>query len=256
MKSKLIRTSAGFAAGILLATNAGAALVDLGPGSFTAQASVIDFSEWGLGTVNPSITVSTASLGSVTVSTAGSFVGQTVTGGSVRTITCSPTAGPLTLNTASGAATVYTANDGAAGATSPTLSGDPIYNGPISVLFSTPVAAVGLKGGYFDALGATTIQAFDTKGNSLGSIVNSVLGFEFYGLADSTGAADISGISFYITGNEPYGFEIDNLTFGAASEVTGGVLPGVPDTGSTIALLLCSVLGLALVQRRVRVALC
>jgi len=254
MKSRLLKTSAGFAVGALLTVNASAALVDLGPGSFTPAAAEItyDTTEFPLGTVDPSITLPAGSLGNVTVSSAGAFVGQTVYAihSGVNSISGTPT-GPLTLNTAAGAATVYTANDGAPGATSPILSGDPIFNGPISILFSTPVAAVGLKGGYFDAVGSTEIQAFDVNGNSLGYIFNSALGFQFYGLADSNGTADIAGLSFYINGTEPAGFEIDDLTFGGAEVVN---LPSAPDTGSTVALLLGSVLGLALIQKRLSVA--
>ena len=220
-------------------TGAQAALVDLGPGSFTPAATVITFSEQALGTINPSYTLAAGSLGNVTVDFAASFVGQTITGGSVRTLTGSPT-GPLTL----GAGNTFITNDGAA-PTSPVLSGDPIFNGPISVLFSVPVAAVGLSGGFFDAIGGTTITAFDANGNTLGSITNTQTGIEFYGLADSGGAAVIKGISFYITGNEPAGFGIDNLTFGGAEVVVGRV----PDTGSTL-LLFSAVLGLFAAFRR------
>jgi hypothetical protein len=245
MRSKFLKTSAGVAVMALMAVKASAALIDLGPGSFTPAAAEITFDEFALGTVNPSITLAAGSLGNVTISTAGSFVGQTVFAihPGVNSISGNPT-GPLTLNTAAGAATVFTENDAAIGATSPVLSGSPTFNGPISVLFSTPVAAVGLKGGFFNAVGSTQIQAFDENGNSLGSIFNSTLGFEFYGLADSTGAADIAGISFYINGDEPAGFAIDNLTFGGKEVVI------IPETGSTMALLLGSVLGLAFLQKR------
>jgi len=226
------------------AINANATLVDLGPGSFVALAPTITFDEVALGTINPSITLSAGSLGNVTVSFAGSFVGQSIVGGFPSTISGTPT-GPLTLN---GGNTV-TVNDGAPGATSPVLSGSPTFNGPISVLFSTPVAAVGLKAGYFDAVGATTIQAFDSLGNVLGAIVNTVTGFEFYGLADSAGANVIAGISFYITGNEPAGFQIDNLTFGAA-DVIRDPLPGVPDGGSTSLMLIGAMGFLSLMRKR------
>lgn len=244
-----MKTTAGFAVGALFTMNASALLVDLGPGSFTPLAPVITFdtTEFALGTVNPSITLAAGTLGNVTVSTAGSFVGQTVVAihPGVNSISGTPT-GPLTLNTS---VTVSTVNDGAPGADSPVLSGSPIFNGPISVLFSTPVAAVGLKGGFFDAVGSTEIEAFDINGNSLGHIFNSVTGFEFYGLADSTGVADIAGLSFYVNGTEPAGFEIDNLTFGAAEQV---IIPGTPDFGSTVGLLGLALSGLALIRRRLQ----
>lgn len=207
-------------ASLFLVGNTQAALVDLGPGSFTPLATEIDFTG-DLGLVNPVYNFTgVPDLGDMTVSFGGHFVGQTATGSFPVTLSGAPT-GPLTLD--ANAPDTKVVNDGAPGATSPVLSGSPTFNGPISVLFSKPVAGVGLKGGYFDAIGATTIEAFDINGVSLGSITNTMLGFEFYGLADSTGAEVISGISFYITGSEPAGFQIDNLTFGAKGVIVNGV---------------------------------
>ena len=216
------RRAALMIAALGAATTADAQLVNLGPGSFTPLASVITFSEAGhpLGQTNPVYTfLAVPGLGDVTVSFAGAFVGQTVTGGFPATLTGSPT-GPLSLAPGT---TTNIVND-AAVSTAPVLSGAPLFNGPIAVLFSTPVAAVGLSGGFFNAIGGTTITAFDATGAALGSIVNSALGVEFYGLADASGANVISGIAFYITGPEPAGFGIDNLTFGAAE-----VVPELPD---------------------------
>lgn len=219
-------------------SSAQAVLVNAGAGSFTPAATVITFSEFAVGTVNPSYSLAAGSLGTVGVTFAGSFVGQTITGGSVKTLTGSPT-GPLTL----GAGDTFITTDGA-NPTSPVLSGTPLYNGPISVLFSVPVSAVGLSGGFFDAINSTSITAFDSNGAALGTITNSKTGIEFYGLADSSGAAVIKGISFYITGNEPAGFVIDNLTFGGAE-----VIRGVPDAGSTF-LFFSAVLGAMVAFRR------
>jgi hypothetical protein len=219
-----------------------AALVNLGPGSFTALAPVITF-DGMVGQTNPSITLAAGALGNVTVSFAGHFAGQTESGGFPSTLTDhTPDAGPLAL----GGGTTTVVTDSAPGATDPELSGGPyIYNGPISMIFSTPVAAVGLKGGYFDAIGATTIEAYGENGEVLGSIVNTALGFEFYGLADSTGGNVIKGISFFITGAEPAGFEIDNITFGAAD-----VVVNVPDSGATLALFGLALTSLVALRRR------
>ncbi len=226
--------------GTLANSQSYAALIDLGPGSFTPAAPVITFSEVALGTVNPVYNFTALpGLGNVTVSFGGFFNGQAATGGFPVTLSDTTPTGPLALNPL--APSTKTVNDGAS-TTSPVLSGTPTFNGPISVLFSVPVAGVGLKGGYFDALHSTTIEAYDANGNSLGSITNSVTGFEFYGLADSTGANVIKGISFYITGSEPAGFEIDNLTFGAA-DVIVPVNP-VPEPTAFI-LLAMGLLGVA-----------
>ena len=229
----------------LVARPSDAQLVNLGPGTFTPLAPSITFSEFAFGTVNPMYSFTgIPGLGNVTVSFAGSFLGQTVTAGFPRTITGLPT-GPLTLNTD---VETFITDDGA-NPTSPVLSGDPRFNGPVSVLFSTPVAGVGLTGGFFDAIGGTTIAAFSSTGAFLGSITNSQLGLEFYGLRTASGANEIAGISFYITGDEPAGFAIDNLTFGSVDQ-----LSPVPEP-ATILLLgtgLAALGGFTLRRRRAR----
>lgn len=238
MRTTVFAAGLAVAALALSAQDASAQLVNLGPGSFTPAASVITFSEpgYGLGTTDPVYTF----LGQ-TVSFGEFFTGQVVSGGSVRTLSDhTPTVGAaLTLN--QNGNTVI-AQDGA-NPTSPILSGTPLYNGPISMLFSAPVAAVGLSGGFFDAVGATTIEAYDSMGNVLGSITNSQTGVEFYGLFDA-GGSNIAGISFFITGNEPAGFAIDNVTFGDAS-----VVVGTPEPAS-LALFGLALAGIGMARRR------
>lgn len=192
-------------------------LVNLGPGAFTPVASVITFSEFSLGTVNPTYTFTgLPDIGDVTVTFEGHFAGQSTVGSFVVTLDDTTPNGPLTLDP--NAPDTFIVGDGS-NPTSPVLSGIPTFNGPISVLFSSNVAAVGLDAGFFNAVGGTSIEAFDRDGNSLGIITNSLLGIEFYGLATADGASRIAGISFYVTGDEPAGFAIDNLTFGGPRSV-------------------------------------
>ncbi len=237
---------AGMTVGLasLVATALPAQLVDLGPGSFSPLAPTITFSEYALGTINPSYHFAgVLGLGDVDVNFAGAFMGQTVTGGFPATLTGSPT-NPLTLD---GTTQSFITGD-AANPTSPILSGQPTFNGPIAILFSQPVAAVGLSGGFFNALGGTSIAAFGSNGAFLGSIVNTELGIQFYGLRTASGANDIAGVAFYITGDEPAGFGIDNVTFGSVRQ-----LQTVPEP-STVLLMASGIalLGMAGVVRRRR----
>jgi hypothetical protein len=231
-----------------LVGGAHAALIRIGPGDFTPLAPTITFSEVALGTVNPSYNLgvipSLDPVNPFTVNFEGYFVGQSDSGGFPNTLSDStPTSGvPLALDPA--APNTFTTNDGA-NPTSPVLSGIPQFNGVIAVLFSAPVAGVGLDGGYFDALNSTTIEAYGPLGQVLGSVTNASLGIEFFGLADSSLANTIQGISFYITGPEPAGFAIDNLTFGAADVID------TPEPG-TLLLITTGLLGLVGFRRKFR----
>ncbi len=230
--------------GLVYASSAFAALVRINASNFTPLASVITFSEFPGGTQNPSYSFTALpTLGDVTVNFGGNFLGQVVTGGFPVGLSDTTPSDPLTLDPA-GPLTFIT-NDGA-NPTSPVLSGSPIFNGPISVLFSVPVVAVGLDGGFFDAVGSMGIQAYDAQGNILGTVTNTVTGIEFFGLADDNGQRLISGISFFITGNEPAGFAIDNLTFGAAEAVIIGTVP----EPCTMALMGLGCAGMAFLRRR------
>ena len=236
--------------GMSIATTAHAQLMRIGAGSFTAAASTITFSEHAAGTLNPAYSLATASLGTVDVSFGSHFVGQTRIGSFPVTLSGAPE-GPLQLDLGGGNAfiTQDRANPG-----SPVLTGAPTFNGPISVLFSTPVAAVALDGGVFNAIGGTSIEAFDDDGTSLGIVRNDSLGIEFFGLAAATGKNVISGISFYITGAELAGFAIDNLTFGSAAELTrpaGEDITPAPEP-STYAAAAGLMLGLATLVRRIK----
>jgi hypothetical protein len=76
-------------------------------------------------------------------------------------------------------------------------------------------------------------------------------------LADSTGANVIKGVSFYITGDEPNGFEIDNVTFGAASVLANvgraaPVLPSLMSVSGLVAAALLLIAGFRLASRAAR----
>ncbi|PKP66895.1 MAG: PEP-CTERM sorting domain-containing protein, partial [Alphaproteobacteria bacterium HGW-Alphaproteobacteria-5] len=126
-----------------LASSASAAVVRVSESDFLAGAGLITFSEFAVGTVNPTYAPADygGGAGSPTVTFDGWFVGQSLSAtpgvdcpGAAATgcVVGSPT-GPLALDAA--APDTFISPDGA-NPTSPVLSGTPLFNGPIAVLFS------------------------------------------------------------------------------------------------------------------------
>lgn len=226
-----------------------AQIVRVDQAAFTPAAGLITFSEFALGTANPSYAPATygGGVGAPSVSFDGYFTGQMA--GAANPGACpagaavsgcvlgAPTGPTLSLDAAS--PDTFIAQD-ASNPTSPVLSGNPTFNGPISILFDVDVAGVGLEGGFFNAIGGTAITAYARDGSLLGSVSNTGLGIEFLGLVTADGTAQIAGLQFSLVGPEPAGYAIDNLRFGLAGQV---VVPGIPEP-STYALMLA---GLGLV---------
>ncbi len=220
-----------------------AGIVKIGQSAFTPAAGLITFSEKPLNTVNPiySALEYGGSSGAPTVSFGGTFNGQTVglppipPGAMPSGVVNGTPTNSLSLNPNSPPTTIV--NDGA-NPTSPVLSGSPIFNGPISILFSTDVAGVGLDGGFFDAIGGTAIRAFARDGSLLGQVLNQSTGIEFLGLVTDDGLSRIAGLQFSLVGGEPAGFAIDNVRFGTTGQVipptavpTPALLPGLIGLG-------------------------
>lgn len=249
---------AALCAAFVLASAADAAIVRVAAADFVAGSGQITFSEKPLGTNNPVYAPGDygGGLTSPTVTFGGYFAGQSLSGtpgtdcpgaSATACIVGTPT-GPLTL--APGAPATFITGDGA-NPTSPVLSGTPIFNGPIAVLFDTDQAGVGFDAGFFDAAGSTAITAFDRNGNRLGSVANTGLGIEFLGLVTSDGAPQIAGVFLELVGNEPAGFAIDNLRFGVQGQV---VVPGIPEPTSWAMLIAGFGLTGAVLRRRRQVA--
>ncbi len=93
------------------------------------------------------------------------------------------------------------------------LSGAPQFNGAISILFSQNVAAAGLTGGYFDAVGSTALTAFGRDGSRLGSVSNTARGMNFLGVVSGDGSNAIAGLQISLIAPEPAGFANNNLRF-------------------------------------------
>jgi len=226
---------------LAFALNANAVLVGLGEGDFTPAASEITFQEVPYGQQNPvyNYDLDMDAVYDFSVSFGGYFLGGLGTPTVGADLALDPEA-PYTFVTNDGATPDYP---------EPTLSGYPTFNGPIAILFSQDVAAVGLEAGYFNAIGGTSIAAYDRQGNLLGQIANAELGFEFFGLGDSTGDAVIAGIQFWITGAEPAGYEIDDVVF--AFDAGGYNPPSVPEP-ATMFLLGTGLLGMAAIRRKIK----
>lgn len=205
--------------------------------SFVAGSGLITFSEFPLGTVNPTYAPANygGGAGSPTVTFEGYFSGQSIGTGA----TCPPGAAvsgcvvgsptsPLTLDPA--APDTFITTD-SANPTSPVLSGTPRFNGPVSILFDIDVTGVGLDGGFFDAIGGTAITAFARDGSVLGQVTNTGTGIEFLGLVTSDGSEQIAGLQFSLVGDEPAGFAIDNVRFGRTGQV---IPPGIPEPASLL----------------------
>ncbi len=222
---------------VLAPTVASAAIIRVSESDFVAGSGLITFSEYAMGTVNPVYTAAQYGGGasSPTVSFGGYFTGQSLSAnpgvdcpGAAATacVSGSPT-GALSLDAS--APETFIANDGD-NPTTPVLSGSPIFNGPIAVLFDTDQFGVGFDAGFFNDIGSTGITAFARDGTVLGTVANTGFGIEFLGLISTDPSQGIAGVFLDLVGNESAGFAIDNLRFGVRGQVgipgePGGVVP-------------------------------
>jgi len=233
-----------------------AAVIKIPESAFTPAAGLITFSEFPLGTVNPTYTPADygGGPGSPTVTFGGFFLGQSLgnaascpPGAALSGCVIGTPSAPLSLDPA--APNTFITNDGD-NPTSPVLSGTPQFNGPVAILFDVPVAGVGLSGGFFDAIGGTAIVAFDAEGNVIGTVVNEQLGIEFLGLVTDDESETIAGLLFHLVGPEPAGYAIDNVRFGLAGQI---VVPGngAPEPGALV-LVAVGLMALGYARRRNR----
>ncbi|WP_310485019.1 PEP-CTERM sorting domain-containing protein [Chamaesiphon sp. VAR_48_metabat_403] len=181
--------------------------------TFGPEAGRITFSELGFapGTVNPVYNPAQygGGINAPIVSFGGLFSGQTVT-----TDTAFVTGNPTGTLALTGNTRIIGRDD--ANPSAPVLSGAPTFSGPVSILFSRNVSAVGIDAGFFDRIGSTAITAFDRNGVNLGSLSNAATGIEFLGLVTDDGSNQIAGLQFSSLSADASGFAIDNVRFNAA----------------------------------------
>lgn len=242
---------------------AGAGIIRVEASAFVAGSGLITFSEFPVGTANPVYPPAAygGDPGDPVVTFRGFFAGQALgtpatcpPGAALTGCVVGAASAPLALDPASPPTSIVSDS---ANPTSPVLSGSPIFNGPIAIVFDTDLAGVGLDGGFFDNVGSTAITAFRRDGTVIGSVLNDDTGIEFLGLVTVDGSDAIAGLLFSLVGAEAAGFAIDSLRFGTSGSVVPPLPPRpavpAPANGSiALALLLLSMLmvGLLAIGRR------
>jgi|GEM_PF-863271 len=243
--------------------------------AFNPSAGLIDFNDrWE--TPNPTYVESTGALGAVTVTTGSGFVGESFYDTGPSPILASPPDAGLTFKPAlvpptprNPYGTHYVTPYKETYETTPPFSRGPSVlmadfwsNGPVSIRFSTPVAAVGLDlaNSYFgDAAhpGSYQIFAYAGDGTLLGQFGNRRIDtnynfestYEFVGFA-TDGLPLIQGLS--IVNLATVGSNrIDNLRFGAGADYNHDFIP-VPEPSTYAVGGAALLIGLAVLRRRSR----
>lgn len=229
MKNKFLNTTAAgliIAVSSLLSSAANAGIIKVNDSDFNSGAGNITFSEFALNTINPTYNYNDYGglIGNPTVNFGGWFTGQVLSatpgadcpGAAASACIVGAPTGSLSLDANSTQTSIV--SDGG-NPTSPVLSGSPLFNGGIAVLFSNDQYGVGFDGGFFNAIGSTAITAFARDGSLLGSVANTQTGIEFLGLVSDDNTARIAGVFLDLVGAEPAGFAIDNIRFGSVSDL-------------------------------------
>lgn len=104
--------------------------------------------------------------------------------------------------------------------TSPVLSGQPQFTGPISGCFIHPTNLLpasrrqfSLDAGFFDSVNSTQIAWYDTNGNLIGSTTNTTLGIQHFTITVPPGSPAAHCWTVSTVGADPAGFAIDNVSF-------------------------------------------
>ena len=201
--------------------------------AFLPTSGMIGFDEFRLGTRNPVYRPEDygAAPDGLTVSFGGYFLGQRpaiaaecAPGAVLSGCVAGTPSVPLRLDPSAPA--VMSFPDGS-NPDSPSLTGSPSLNGPVTMVFDQDVAGVGLMGGYFNNPGSIAIRVFDRQGHLIGGVTNIGVGMEYLALVTDDGSERIAGLQFSLIGDEPAGFAIDNLRIAASGQIIEGQLPAM-----------------------------
>jgi len=97
---------------------------------------------------------------------------------------------------------------------SPVLSPNPVYAGDFNINFPSGAYNVSFQSGYWDTVGSGVINVYDIHGGSLGSVTDTGLGPQFMDLS----GFGIIGHVYFNSYADPFGADIDNLTFTTVPE--------------------------------------
>ena len=229
-KISLVMLGCGISCGVFgfLSIPAQGAVLQVGNTNFRADTGLITFSEFPQNTANPVFTpqnyggLSTGptvsfgsffqgqSLGNDQTCPAGVVLTACVQGDPMGNLTLDANSPQVSIT--KDLSSLFSGNFRLA-----VLSGAPQFNGAISILFSQNVAAAGLMGGYFDAIGSTRLTAFGRDGSRLGSVSNTATGMNFMGLVG--GSNVIAGLQLSLIAPEAKGFAINNLGFVQVNQI-------------------------------------
>lgn len=195
--------------------------VSIAAGDVTWFPGVVAFTEYSIGTANPTYTAAQygGGGGAPDLGFGSFFVGQylgapppappgVALGGWIN----GTVENPLALDLDNGPGT-FIGTDGTHPDT-PVLSGSPFLNGSIAMLFETDQAVIGITAGFFNAVGSTRITAYKRDGSVLGFVANAGTGIETFIVGTDTGTAEIAGLLFHFVAAEAAGFTIDSVRFG------------------------------------------
>ena len=128
--------------------------------------------------------------------------------------------------------------------TSPAISANASYLGPVSIRFDHPISKIEFDAGVFDAAGSTKVILYGRNGYVVDRILNTATGPPYEHFSFDFGENVIERVRFVPLGDEPHGFAVDNISVSLRPEsrpvdlsgnaAVDGLLQGTAWNGRTI----------------------